>query len=374
MKAIILAAGEGTRLGPMTANRPKVILPIFNKPLLQYNIELLKRNGIDEVVINLHHHPSAIRDYLGDGRAFNMKITYSYEKRLLGTAGAIKKVADSIKGTTLLLYGDNFINASLKKIVKYHTRQKGMMTIALMRGLDPTKCGIAALNENGRVIRFKEKPRKEEVFSDLINAGIYVFEPEVLEFIPEGAEFDFGKDLIPHLIKNGEGVFGQMIEGYLFDIGIPSQYLRVHRDIFDGKTGIEVPGNKMDGNVWLGEGVVIHSKVKFSKPVFAGDSCIFGRNVQVKGCSVFGSDCFFDRGSSISGCMFGKRTRVGKYAIVAGSIIGNDCSIGDGVTVQEGTIIGDNCRIGNHVMIKKNVRIWPNQTVKSESVIDSDLR
>ena len=240
MKALVLAAGKGTRLGSLTANVPKPMLPVGDRPLLAYTVEWLKRHDVHEIAINLHHAAPVITGFLGDGSQYGVEITYSFESRLLGTAGAAKQLESFLDEQFVVVYGDVFTNVNLTALNAFHREHLRLagspigMTMSLYRVPDPTACGIVALDDEGRIVRFLEKPTADEVFSDLANSGILVCEPAILGVIPACTEYDFGRDVLPRLLDTAVPVFGQPIgdDEYVIDIGTPSGYLRAQSAIW----------------------------------------------------------------------------------------------------------------------------------------------
>lgn len=207
-KAMVLAAGKGTRLRPLTDNVPKCMVPVAGKPVLEYNIEWLRRFDVTDLVVNLHYMPDAVRTYFGDGSARGVSITYSPEEKLLGTAGAVKKAAGFFDESFFVWYGDNLSNVDLAELYRFHRENQAQFTMALFYREDPTASGIVGLDDNGRVVRFLEKPRPEQVFSHWVSAGVFVLEPAVLEYIPAGQEADFGHDILPAMMQAGEPIYG----------------------------------------------------------------------------------------------------------------------------------------------------------------------
>lgn len=236
MKALILAAGKGSRLGPLTATCPKPMLPVGGQPLLVHVIRWLRQYGITEVAINLHHLPEKITEQLGDGAELGVAITYSYEPELLGTAGAAKKLQTFFDTSFVVAYGDLFTNVDLGRILDLHRRRRTtgcLLTMALYRVPNPTECGLVEIAPDGRVLRFVEKPPAEEVFTDLANSGILVCEPTLLDYVPAHSVYDFGHHLLPHLLALGLPVYGQEIgnQEYLIDIGTPAGYARAEQAV-----------------------------------------------------------------------------------------------------------------------------------------------
>ena len=232
MKALILAAGEGTRLRPLTLTMPKPMLPIVGTPLLAITIAQLRRHGITDIALNLHYKPEAITNYFGDGHDFGVHITYSYEPELLGSAGAAKKLENFLNETFVVVYGDVLTNLDYSALVHLHSLKSATVTMALYRVDNPTEVGLVGIDEQGYITRFLEKPRPEEVFTDLANAGILVCEPDILSYIPPHTVYDFGHDLLPHLLAIGKPMIGVPLadDEYLIDIGTPEKYQRAQQD------------------------------------------------------------------------------------------------------------------------------------------------
>ncbi len=235
MKALILAAGEGTRLKPLTLNTPKAMLPLHGKPLLEYIVELLRCHGITELAINLHHKPRAVIDYFGSGDRFGVQIHYSLESPILGTAGALSKLRNYFDQTFVVVYGDLLTNLNISSLVDFHKARLSLATMALYQVENPADCGIVEVDDEGRVLRFVEKPPPEIIFTNLANAGVYVLESEVIDFIPDNTFYDFGDDLFPALLRSGRALYGYQISDYLIDIGTMENYRRAESDLKRGK-------------------------------------------------------------------------------------------------------------------------------------------
>ena len=234
MKGVILAAGEGTRLGPLTLTRPKPMLPIAGRPTIEYTVRWLRYHGITEISINLHHYSQVVIDCLGDGSRLGVQIAYSVEEQLLGTAGGVKRMAASFDGAFVVIYGDVLTDMSLHHLVCLHDEGGDVphVTLCLYRVANPLACGVVALNEERRVTRFIEKPSREEAFSDLANAGIMVVDPQLLELVPNDRPSDFGHDVLPDLLRIGVPIYGWPIarDDYLIDIGTPENYAIALKD------------------------------------------------------------------------------------------------------------------------------------------------
>lgn len=230
MKALVLAAGEGQRLRPLTNDRPKPMLPVGDRPLLEHIIILLKRHGITEIAINLHYKPSTIVQYFGVGERWGVHIRYSVEERLLGSAGAARRLDWYFRdGPFVVFYGDLYTDLDLGKLARAHEQGGALVTMALYEVSNPTACGIVGMDESGLVERFVEKPRPDEVFSCLANAGVFVVEPAVLDLVPRDQVYDFGHDVFPQMLEQGLPILGYPIGERLIDIGTPEKYDRVRR-------------------------------------------------------------------------------------------------------------------------------------------------
>ncbi len=229
MKGMILAAGEGTRLRPLTNHTPKPMLPLGDRPLLEHVITYLRAHGVDDLAINLYHLPQIVMDYFGDGQRWGVKLRYSVEEKLLGSAGGVKRVDSFFDDTFVVYYGDVFTQADLSGMIALHRQAKVIATMGLYRVPDPWNRGIVELNEHQLIGRFMEKPPRDQVFSDLANAGIYVLEPEILADIPTETVYDFGNDVFPKLLAKNVPIAGYVIEEFLIDIGLPEKYEEANR-------------------------------------------------------------------------------------------------------------------------------------------------
>ncbi len=235
MKAFILAAGLGTRLRSLGLEVPKVMVPIGGKPLLEHHLELFKRQGIREFIVNLHYLPEKITDYFGDGRKFGVSIIYSHEPELLGTAGAVKKMETDLRGGSFIVfYGDNLVRVDFAPLVEFHRARQAEVTVALFASPEPWTGGVVETDSNGRVLRFVEKPDRKQVSTNLISAGILMVEPQVLDVIPAGQFYDFGRDVFPKLLAERRPVYAMEPKAYIQDVGTPERLAKAQRDFEKG--------------------------------------------------------------------------------------------------------------------------------------------
>ena len=257
MKAVVMAGGEGTRLRPLTSNQPKPMVPIVGKPCMEHILDLLRRHGMNEVVVTLAFMPQAIRTYFGGGESLEMDVDYSVEEQPLGTAGSVKLAERRLDETFLVISGDALCDVDLTALVDAHKAKGAAVTIGLKSVENPLEFGIVVTDEEGRVERFLEKPSWGQVFSDTINTGIYVLEPEVLRHVPTDRPYDFSKELFPLLLEMGRPIYGHVLDGYWQDIGNLDQFRQANFDALDGRVQLDIPGLQLRGNVWVSQDVDI---------------------------------------------------------------------------------------------------------------------
>src|SRR5512136_1751967 len=229
MKGMILAAGEGQRMRPLTDHLPKPMLPIAGRPLLEHTIVHLCDCGVTDLAINLYYLPAAVMDYFGNGSRCGVRLRYSVEEKLMGSAGGVKRLQDFFDDTFMVYYGDVFTRADLRPMIAFHRRAGVLATMGLYQVPDPWNRGIAQLDNSQTIVRFVEKPSRDQIFSNLANAGIYILEPEVLNSIPAGQIYDFGNDVFPKMLAEGTRIAGYVIEDTLIDIGLPEKYAEANR-------------------------------------------------------------------------------------------------------------------------------------------------
>ncbi len=260
MKAVLMAGGFGTRIQPLTINLPKPMIPLANRPIMLHILELLQKHGINDLVLLLYHQPEIIKNFFGDGSEFGVRITYVTPLEDLGTAGAVKAAAKYLDERFLIISGDLLTDFDLSRVLDFHQKKKALATITLTSVKDPLQFGVVITDKQGRITKFLEKPGWGEVFSDTINTGIYVLEPEVLDLIPEGENRDWSKDIFPTMLADKSPLFGCNIQGYWADIGNTDAYLEACRDITGKKVGVrlqERPVGEQGKEVYLGEETLV---------------------------------------------------------------------------------------------------------------------
>lgn len=363
MKALIMAAGYGTRLEPLTLAVPKPMVPIVNLPTMRHNIELLKKHGFDQITANIHYHPEQIENYFGDGDAFGVSLNYSYEEKLLGTAGGVKKMAwiAKIDETFVVLSSDALTSINLTKLVEFHKEKKALATIALSQVSDVSEFGVAIQDETGKIIGFQEKPKPADALSDLANTGIYVFEPEILRLIPDGFH-DFGRELFPRLVAEKAAIYGYKMLEYWNDVGGLEKYIQSNYDALKGALQIRIPGKKLSSSSWVGEREQIDPSARFEGTVIIGDRCQVGRDVYIKD-AVIGDKCVIGDGAAITGSVIWSDVTICAEARVENSVVGSFCHLGEKAVVSDGSIIANRCIIRPSSIVSRSSRLQPDSVI-----------
>ena len=373
MKAVVMAGGEGTRLRPLTSNQPKPMVPIVGKPCMEHILELLQKHGFEDVVVTVAFLPQAIRSYFGDGETLGLRIEYSVEDTPLGTAGSVKLAERELDESLLVISGDALCDVDLTKLVEFHREREAAVTIGLKSVENPLEFGIVVTDDEGRVERFLEKPSWGQVFSDTINTGIYVLEPEVLRHVPEDRPFDFSKELFPLLLEMGRPIYGHVFEGYWQDIGDLDQYRQANFDALDGRVKLNVPGIRLRGNIWVGHGVDLDDLDAVEGPAFIGNYCRIRPEATVGSYSVLGRSVTLRERARTARSVVDSSTHIGRGTLVEGAIVGRSCDIRAHVRIHEGVAVGDEVTVGAESVLMPGVRIYPYKEVESGAQIHESL-
>jgi mannose-1-phosphate guanylyltransferase / phosphomannomutase len=373
MKAVVMAGGEGTRLRPLTSNQPKPMVPIVGKPCMEHILELLKEHGLEDVIVTVAFMPQAIRSYFGNGDSLGMSIEYSVEESPLGTAGSVRLASDRLEETFVVISGDALCDVDLTDLIRYHREQGAAVTIGLKSVENPLEFGIVVTDEEGRIERFFEKPSWSQVFSDTINTGIYVLEPEVLRHIPGDRPFDFSKELFPLLLEMGRPMYGYVFDDYWQDIGNLDQFRQANFDALDERVRLNVPGIRLRGNIWLGEGVEVDDLAAIEAPAFLGNYCRIAPDASVGPYSVLGSSVTLLERARTERSVIDAATHIGRSARVEGAVVGRACDIRAHAHVQEGAAIGDEVTLGAQSAVLPGVRIYPYKEVETGAQIHESL-
>ncbi|MGE5586239.1 MAG: sugar phosphate nucleotidyltransferase [Bacillota bacterium] len=373
MKAVVMAGGKGTRLRPLTCDKPKPMVPVVGRPILEHIVRLLRKHGFTDIYTTLHYMPEVIEEHFGTGEAFGVSIRYAVEDTPLGTAGSVKACEEHLDSTFLVMSGDALTDFDLAEAVEFHRARGAIATIVLTRVPTPLEYGVVITDDDGRISRFLEKPSWGEVFSDTVNTGIYVLEPEVLGFFDFGQEFDFSKNLFPFILKRKMPLFGYVASGYWSDIGTIDQYRQTHYDILEGRAKVDIPGQEVERGVYIGAGAEIHPNARLIPPVVIGDFSRVKRNAEVGAASVIGSQNLLNEGASVKRSVIWDNSYVGKEAELRGAIVCRRTSIKAKTALFEGAVVGADCSVGERSIIKPGVKIWPDKVIDAGTTITTSL-
>jgi mannose-1-phosphate guanylyltransferase/phosphomannomutase len=373
MKGIIMAGGTGTRLRPLTCNIPKPMMPIIGKPVMQYSLELLKNSGIKDIGITLQYLPDSIIDYFGDGSEFGVNLQYFIEEIPLGTAGSVKNAEDFLDETFIVISGDAVTDVNIMDALKYHRDKKSVATIILKEVKVPLEYGVVVTNKDGRITGFLEKPNWSEVFSDKVNTGIYIFEPEIFRFYDKNKKFDFSNDLFPILMRNNIDMYGYNSNFYWCDIGGINEFMQCNYDILEGYVNVNIKAVEYKKGIWIGEDCNIGNKVNINPPVYIGDKSIVYDESELGPYTVIGMNNIISPGSTVKKSIIFNNSYIGKNVELRGTIICNKVQLENGVSVFEEAVIGDESIMRERSIVKPKVKIWPNKLVENREVIRENL-
>lgn len=343
MKAMIMAAGVGSRLMPLTAELPKPMVPMANKPLMENSIRLLAEHKCKDIIANLHYQADMISGYFRDGDRFGVNMNYSREKELMGTAGGVKKCDWFLNETFVVLSGDALTDIDLSKFYQQHKASGALASIALKKVVEVEQFGIVICSESGKITSFQEKPRSQEALSNSANTGIYIFEPEIFKYIPTAQFYDFGKQLFPYLVKIGAPFYGFEIEDFWCDVGNISAYRQAHTDILTQKVNYPLQGNitlASDYCLLMGKGVEI------------------GANVHFKGTVVIGDYCRIEPGVQLDNSVIWDGTSIGEGSLLTEAVVGKGCNIGRQVKIEPGAAIASRSNLKDYTVIPAQGKVF----------------
>ena len=342
MKAILLVGGKGTRLRPLTLHTPKPIVPIFNRPFLHYQIDLLKQvPEIDEVILSLNYQPRRIEDVFGDGAEAGIKIRYVVEPAPLGTGGAVRYAGDALTESVVVFNGDVLTQVDLAAVLKLHRERKARATIVLTPVDNPTAYGLVETDKAGNILRFLEKPKPEEITTNYINAGIYILEPDTFDRIPKDTPWSIERSFFPSFIERGETFVAHQYNGYWIDIGTPEKYTQVHRDIMDGRYQAPPFAGQPAGHVFRADSVRVEEGAVVEGPCFLDADTVVRAGAYVGPYSVLGHGCVIEEQARVSGSIVWATGRVGQEASMTDAIAGRHVHVGRGAVIGPGGLLGD---------------------------------
>jgi len=369
MKAVILVGGEGTRLRPLTCNTTKAMVPILNRPFLECLIWYLKEHSIRDIILAMSYLSDHIQSYFGDGAELGVHLTYLIEEQPLGTAGAVKNAEALLDEPFFVLNGDILTGINLTAMMSLHRETKSKASIALTPVDNPTIYGVVETDVKGMVKRFVEKPDWRQVTTNMINAGIYIIEPEVLNYIPPSTPSMFEHHLFPLLLRMGEPILSYPSDTYWIDIGTPEKYLKVHHDLLlDKAPSLSSYWGNVNEGIQIGSNSTIHPSAEIKGPVLIAESCIIAKGAEVKGPAVLGPRCEVAEGAIVEGAIQWHDSKVGKKAILRNCIVASHCHIQEGSQVLDNCVLGDNVIVGKNNKLAQGIKIWPNKRIQPGTI------
>ncbi len=374
MRAVLMAGGSGTRLRPLTCDLPKPMVPILNRPIAEHIINLLKRHQIKEVIATLHYLPDVMRDYFQDGSDFGVEMTYAVEEdQPLGTAGCVKNIAELLDETFLVISGDSITDFDLTAAIEFHKQKQSKATLVLTRVPNPIEFGVVITDKEQRIRRFLEKPSTSEIFSDTVNTGTYILEPEVLKYLPTNEECDFSKDLFPLLLEKGEPMYGYIAEGYWCDVGHLDAYRAAQYDGLQGKVKIDFAYEEESPGLWRGDNTYIDSSAKIETPVIIGSNCRIGPRVNIEAGTVIGDNVVIGADADLKRPIIWNGAMIGDDAHLSACVIARGTRIDRRAQVLEGAVVGPLSTVGEEAQISPSVRVWPSKRIESGAILNINL-
>ncbi|HEY2215592.1 MAG TPA: sugar phosphate nucleotidyltransferase [Acidimicrobiales bacterium] len=373
MKAVIMAGGEGTRLRPQTSNLPKPMLPLVGRPMMEHIISLLRRHGINDIVVTVAFLPNVIRNYFGDGSELGVRMVYATEETPLGTAGSVRNAMDELDERFLVISGDVLTDIDLTSVIDFHEKNQAMATLALCAVENPLEFGIVITREDGSIERFLEKPGWGQVFSDTINTGIYVLEPEIFDLIPEGRSVDFSSEVFPAVLDSGGALFGYVAAGYWEDVGTTAAYLKAHEDILNGAVEVDISGFELRPGVWVGKGSSIDPTADIVGPAYIGENCSIDAGVELGAYSTIGANTRVGERAIVRHSVIGENAYLGPAVSVEGAVLGRTSDLRRGARCDPGSVIGEGCLIGAHAEIRSDVKIYPYKVVEAGAQVNASI-
>ncbi len=374
MRAVLMAGGSGTRLRPLTCDLPKPMVPVLNRPIAEHIINLLKRNNINEIVATLYYLPDVMRDYFQDGRDFGVEMTYAVEEdQPLGTAGCVKNIQQWLDDTFVTISGDAITDFDLQAAIAFHRQKKSKATLILTRVPNPVEFGVVITDEEGRINRFLEKPSLSEIFSDTVNTGTYILEPEILDYLPENEESDFSKDLFPLLLAKGEPMYGYIAEGYWCDVGHLDAYRQAQYDALEQKVKLDFAYPEKSPGIWIGSNTYIEPSAHIEAPAVVGSNCRIGARVKIEAGTVIGDNVTVGSDADLKRPIIWNGATIGDEAHLRACIVSRGTRIDRRSQVLEGSVIGALSVVGEEAQIAPGVRVWPSKRIESGAILNINL-
>jgi len=369
-----MAGGEGTRLRPMTANQPKPLLPVANRPIMEHVLRLLKKHGFDETVVTVQFLAALVRNYFGDGEDVGMSLQYATEEMPLGTAGSVKNAEDALRDDSfLVISGDALTDMDLSEMVSFHKENGALVTVGLARVPDPLEFGIVIADEDGRIQRFLEKPTWGQVFSDTVNTGVYIMEPEVLAEVSAKESVDWSHDVFPKLLARGAPIYGYISDKYWEDVGTLESYMKAQADVLSRQVEVDIAGFEVSPGVWIAEGADVDPDAVLKGPLVVGDYAKIEAGATVREYSVIGANVVVKEGAFIHRAVVHNNVFVGQGTNLRGCVIGKNTDVMRLARIEEGAVIGDECVVEPEAYISAGVKVYPFKTIEAGAVVNTSV-
>jgi len=337
---MVLAAGKGTRLFPLTGEIPKPMAPVLGKPLIQYTFELLAGTGVEEIHVNVHYLADSILDAYGAAPSVNgTRVHITHEDRLMGTAGSVRHIAEHCDETFVVIMGDALTDVDVRDVVAFHKERGALATLALMPVADTSQYGVVQLDSERSIVSFQEKPVTGEAISKLANTGIYVLEPEVMDYIPKDTFFDFAEDLFPRLLEAGERLAGYEGNFYWSDVGTLEAYRAAQHDALSGKIRLKIPGEQRSEGLWIDRSVRLHHTATLEGQVVLRQDAVIGRGATLVGDTTVGSGCWVQPGATVKQSILLPGSLVGDGAYLDNCIVGHGYEIRSGEQIRGSVLV-----------------------------------
>jgi mannose-1-phosphate guanylyltransferase/phosphomannomutase len=346
------------------------MLPLVGRPMMEHIVLLLRRHGITDIVVTVAFLPNAIRSYFGDGSELGVSMVYATEESPLGTAGSVRNAREQLTERFLVISGDVLTDIDLTAVIAYHEKNEALATIALCAVENPLEFGIVITREDGTIERFLEKPGWGQVFSDTINTGIYVLEPEIFDSIPDGRAVDFSGEVFPTVLDAGQPLYGYVADGYWEDVGTTAAYLKAHEDILDGKVEVDVAGFELRPGVWIGKGSSIDPSARIDSPAFVGENCTIDEDVVIGAYTTLGANAQVAPRAELQRSVIGENSYLGPATRVEGAVLGRSCDLRVGARIEPGAVVGEGCLVGAHAEVRGDVKVYPYKGVQGIANVD----
>lgn len=373
MRAVIMAGGSGSRLRPLTCDLPKPMVPVLNRPVMHYTVDLLKKHGIQEIAVTLAYLPRAVKDYFEDGADFGVRLQYFVEETPLGTAGSVKNAAGFLPGTFVVISGDALTDLDISQAVAFHKERGSQATLVLHRQQIPLEYGVVITDNEDRITRFLEKPSWGEVFSDTVNTGIYILEPAVLDYFEEGRQFDFSKDLFPRLLEDGVPMYGYISDSYWCDIGDLRSYRQAQFDVLEGKVSVNIDGEQLRPGIWVAEDCTLARDAELISPVYMGRGCTLAGGAKIGPLTVLNDYCRIEEGASLKRAVVWRDASVGRGAEIRGATVCDSVCIGSGARLFDDSVTGSRTVLEQGVTLRPGAKVWPEKTIAEDTVLSQNL-